>query len=151
MLLEDPFKWVDIDKNTGTITSVKSMDRDSPLLNGTGIYTIVIGAIDDGSRDFSLKMNFIVPTAVFNGFLFVSESGQPSATGTCTVQIQLNDINDNKPQLVNKGVTFCANKNNKVMVAARDADSFPYAGPFFFTLENDEEILKLWKLDPSSG
>lgn len=90
-------------------------------------------------------------TGVLNGFLFVSESGEPLATATCTVQIHLSDINDNTPQLVNKGVTFCANKNNKVMVAARDADGSPYSGPFLFALKNDEKILKLWKLDPSSG
>lgn len=58
VLLEDPCNWVDIDEKTGTITTVKNMDRDSLLLNGTGIYTILIGAIDDGSRDFSLKMDY---------------------------------------------------------------------------------------------
>lgn len=67
------------------------------------------------------------------------------------MQIHLGDINDNAPRIVNKGVTFCFNKHNKVMVAATDADASPFSGPFFFTLKNDEEILKLWKLDPSSG
>lgn len=100
---------------------------------------------------FFLKMNFIVPNGVLNGSLFVPAPGEPPATATCTVQIHLNDINDNKPELVNKGVTICANKGNKVMVAARDADISPYAGPFYFSLKNDEKILKLWKLDPSSG
>ncbi|XP_029689503.1 cadherin-like protein 26 isoform X2 [Takifugu rubripes] len=123
-VLEDPNNYVSIDKKTGKLTSVKKMDRELALLNGTGIYTILIAAIDNG---------------------------EPPATATCTVQIHLSDINDNKPELVNKGVTLCANKGNKVMVAARDADISPYAGPFFFSLKNDEKILKLWKLDPSSG
>uniref|UniRef100_H2RUK1 Cadherin domain-containing protein n=1 Tax=Takifugu rubripes TaxID=31033 RepID=H2RUK1_TAKRU len=120
-VLEDPNNYVSIDKKTGKLTSVKKMDRELALLNGTGIYTILIAAIDNG---------------------------EPPATATCTVQIHLSDINDNKPELVNKGVTLCANKGNKVMVAARDADISPYAGPFFFSLKNDEKILKLWKLDP---
>lgn len=51
MLLEDPNNYVSINKETGTLTSVKKMDRESPLLNGTGIYNILIGAIDNGSRD----------------------------------------------------------------------------------------------------
>lgn len=51
VLLEDPNNYVSINKETGTLTSVKKMDRESPLLNGTGIYNILIGAIDNGSRD----------------------------------------------------------------------------------------------------
>ena len=37
------------------------------------------------------------------------------------------------------------------MVVARDADDVPYAGPFYFSLKNDDKILKQWKLDPCSG
>lgn len=51
VLLEDRNNYVSIDKKTGTLTSVKKMDRESPLLNGTGIYTILLAAIDNGRRD----------------------------------------------------------------------------------------------------
>lgn len=101
-----------------------------------------------GISDFFFKK---IELYCIYGSLFIPAPGEPPATATCTVQLQLNDINDNKPQLVNKVVTICANKGNKVMVAARDGDNPPYAGPFFFSLKNDEKILKLWKLDPSSG
>lgn len=83
--------------------------------------------------------------------VFVSDPDEPPATATCTVQIHLQDIDDNKPHLENKAVTICANKDNGVRVAARDADDVPYAGPFYFSLKNDEKILKQWTLDPSSG
>ncbi|CAG04085.1 unnamed protein product, partial [Tetraodon nigroviridis] len=124
VLIDDPENCVSIDRKTGKVTLVKTIDRESPALNGTGIYSIVIGAVDNE---------------------------EPPATGTCTVQIHLQDINDNKPELVNKGVTICGNRDNKVIVAARDADDIPYGGPFYFSLKNDEKILKQWTLDPSFG
>lgn len=75
VLLEDPENWVSINRKTGAITSVKQMDRESPVLNGTGVYNILIGAIDNGSRDSSSKkkkkkINFNAPPGVFSGFCF---------------------------------------------------------------------------------
>nr|XP_046253679.1 cadherin-like protein 26 [Scatophagus argus] len=124
-LLQDPAGWVSIDEKTGQITSTKKMDRESPFLNGTGTYQVLIGAIDDG---------------------------EPPSTGTGTVLIHLSDINDNMPQLVNKGVLMCGNKVNKVKVAAKDADVSPFSGPFTFSLGGDDKTLaERWKLDPAFG
>uniref|UniRef100_A0A671W4A9 Cadherin 26, tandem duplicate 1 n=1 Tax=Sparus aurata TaxID=8175 RepID=A0A671W4A9_SPAAU len=122
--LVDPADWVTIDEKTGKITSKKKMDREAPILNGSSMYTVLIGAID---------------------------ADEPPATGTGTVLIHLGDINDNLPHLVNKGVIMCGNKVNKVMVAAQDADVPPFSGPFSFSLGDDKTVMQQWKLDPAFG
>lgn len=124
-ILDDPANWVTIDKKTGEVKAVKPMDRESPFLNGTDTYTILIGATDNG---------------------------EPPGTGTCTVKIHVGDINDNLPQLASKGVVMCGNKENKVMVQAKDGDDPPFSGPFTFSLGGDDKTLEdKWKLDPAHG
>uniref|UniRef100_A0A8C1YW87 Cadherin 26, tandem duplicate 1 n=1 Tax=Cyprinus carpio TaxID=7962 RepID=A0A8C1YW87_CYPCA len=46
-LVEDPAKWVSLDRKTGKITTVETMDRESPFVKN-GIYTLVVHSIDDG-------------------------------------------------------------------------------------------------------
>lgn len=54
-ILDDPANWVTIDKKTGEVKTVKPIDRESPFLNGTDVYTFLIGAIDNGKRKNTVK------------------------------------------------------------------------------------------------
>ncbi|XP_068197954.1 cadherin-like protein 26 [Antennarius striatus] len=125
VVLEDQAQWVTIDKNTGQVKSAKKMDRESPYLNGTDTYKVLIGAIDNG---------------------------EPPATGTGTVLIHLGDVNDNVPHLVSRHVIMCGNKANKVAVPVEDADAPPFSGPFTFSFGGDDKAVEnRWKLEPSFG
>ncbi|KAF4077901.1 hypothetical protein AMELA_G00193280 [Ameiurus melas] len=123
-LVEDPAKWMSIDPQTGKISLEKKMDRESPYVHNS-IYTVLMHAIDDG---------------------------EPPATGTGTLVVHLGDMNDNAPHLTLNSSVMCGNKADRVRVKAEDADVFPYSGPFTFTLgKEDQDLMRLWKLDPSSG
>ncbi|XP_048874467.1 cadherin-like protein 26 [Brienomyrus brachyistius] len=120
----DPENYVSVDSKTGVVTTVKKMDRESPhVVNNT--YAIVMRAIDDG---------------------------QPPSTGTATVLIHLNDINDNVPYLINNTLVLCGNRESKVEIVADDKDGHPFSGPFVFSLRgNDPNVKSRWKLDPDIG
>ncbi|XP_053498917.1 cadherin-like protein 26 isoform X2 [Ictalurus furcatus] len=123
-LAEDPAKWMSLDPKTCKVTLAKKMDRESPYVHNS-TYTVVMHAIDDGG---------------------------PPATGTGTLVVLLGDMNDNTPHLSLNSSVMCGNKADRVRVKAEDADAFPYSGPFTFTLgKEDQELKRLWKLDPSSG
>lgn len=68
------------------------------------------------------------------------------------MQIHVGDINDNLPHLASKDVVMCGNKEDKVMVQAKDSDGPPFGGPFAFSLGGDDTTLKdKWQLDPAYG
>ncbi|XP_036447551.1 cadherin-like protein 26 [Colossoma macropomum] len=116
-LADDPAKWVKVDPKTGKVTTVMKMDCESPyVVNST--YTVLIRAIDNG---------------------------EPPATGTGTLVIQLGDLNDNAPYLTSNISVMCGNKTDRVMVKPDD-------GPFSFSIASeDKELLSMWKLNPSTG
>ncbi|XP_033009555.1 cadherin-like protein 26 [Lacerta agilis] len=116
----DPGGWVTVDEHSGTVTNVKTLDRESPHVNNS-VYTIVIHAIDDGV---------------------------PPLTGTGTIQLHLSDLNDNAPMLVTPLLVVCKGKEKgPFLVKAEDKDSDPYAEPFTFQLvETNGNGQDSWKL-----
>uniref|UniRef100_A0A4W4DTD8 Cadherin domain-containing protein n=1 Tax=Electrophorus electricus TaxID=8005 RepID=A0A4W4DTD8_ELEEL len=124
-IAEDPAKWMSIDPKTGTVTSVKKMDRESPFVKNS-TYTVVIHAIDDGKAS--------------------------PPTGTGTLVVHLGDMNDNSPRLVNGSSVMCGNKADHVVVEPYDNDAAPFAGPFSFSLGSENGDLKdTWKIHPNTG
>ncbi|KAJ0064504.1 hypothetical protein NL108_009486, partial [Boleophthalmus pectinirostris] len=122
-LLDDPAGWMKIDPKTGIVTTKQKMDRESPLVVDN-VYTILVGAIDDG---------------------------KPPATGTGTVYIHLKDINDNKPTLLNGSMTYCTNMDS-IPVRVQDLDDNPFSGPFSFAFDDsDNKQKEYWQLDPNFG
>ncbi|KAG8131653.1 hypothetical protein E2320_009564 [Naja naja] len=123
-VVSDPAGWVTIDENSGIVTAAKTLDRESPFVNNN-TYTIVIHATDDGV---------------------------PPLTGTGTIQLYLSDLNDNAPMLVTSSLTICeGNEMGPFHIEAEDKDSYPYAEPFTFQLEDAlEGTEKLWRLGEST-
>ncbi|KAM4727519.1 desmoglein-2-like protein [Anableps anableps] len=103
--LDDKDNWFSINEKTAEITLNKYPDRESLyLVNGT-YYAKVICISSD----------------------------VPSKTATGTIAIQVEDFNDNCPELISTTQTMCFGEN-VIYVTAQDADNFPNSAPFTFTL-----------------
>ncbi|KAM4691990.1 cadherin-like protein 26 [Rhinophrynus dorsalis] len=122
-IVQDPAGWVTIDEDTGVITTIQELDRESPYVNKT-VYTIVVNAIDDGI---------------------------PSKTGSGTILLYLSDINDHTPHLVAPYMEICEQMSGQAFsVQAADKDLEPYGGPFKFELADDSKSIKdTWKIEKS--
>ncbi|XP_017160453.1 cadherin-like protein 26 isoform X2 [Poecilia reticulata] len=118
----DPAGWMNINPQTGDITTRKMVDRESDhVVNG--VYTVILHAVD---------------------------KGEPPMTGTATLKIHVIDMNDNVPELEVNHVAVCMSDNQtSINISATDLDASPYGGPFTFELLGD--VKGKWKLDPSYG
>ncbi|RXN13389.1 desmoglein-2-like protein [Labeo rohita] len=101
----DPDNWISIDMETAEIKLNKVPDRDSPfVVNGT--YYAKILCISDEL---------------------------PPQTSTGTIALQVEDLNDNCPRLLNNVQTVCSD-TRVVNVTAEDEDSDPNGAPLEFSL-----------------
>lgn len=81
---------------------------------------------------------------------FFFAQGEPSQTGTATLNIKIIDVNDNAPSLDKSFIDMCQrDKISSVSVTALDPDTEPYSGPFSFKLLGD--VKDKWRIDPEKG
>ncbi|XP_062400440.1 cadherin-like protein 26 [Sardina pilchardus] len=117
----DPANWVRVDSQNGQIFLADTPDRES-LHVVNNIYTVTILAVDNGD---------------------------PPMTGTATLNINVQDQNDNSPVLNATSIGICATEGTtEAEISAHDSDGDPYGGPFTFKLLEDH---KGWSLDPAYG
>lgn len=74
--------------------------------------------------------------------------GNPPATGTGTLVIQLEDYNDNAPYVVPSVARVCedANDMNVAVVGGRDKDLPPNGAPFTIELAKQSGLDTTWKV-----
>ncbi|XP_065589180.1 cadherin-13 isoform X2 [Cyrtonyx montezumae] len=117
---KDPASWLEINPTNGTVVTTAILDRESPHVQNN-IYTALFLAID---------------------------SGNPPATGTGTLHITLEDVNDNVPSLYPTLAKVCddAKDLRVVVLGASDKDLHPNTDPFKFELSKQSGPEKLWRI-----
>lgn len=117
---KDPAGWLEINPTNGTIGTTAILDRESPYVQDN-IYTALFLAID---------------------------SGNPPATGTGTLHVTLEDVNDNVPSLYPTLAKVCddAKDLRVVVLGASDKDLHPNTDPFKFELSKQSGPEKLWRI-----
>ncbi|XP_030649716.1 B-cadherin [Chanos chanos] len=105
----DPAGWLTVNKDTGLIKVKSPMDRES-LFAKDGKYTATILASDDAD----------VP-----------------ATGTGTLEINLEDVNDNAPTIVERSFLICNKDPAPILLSVTDKDGPGFAAPFHVELQGD--------------
>nr|XP_057912813.1 cadherin-1 [Doryrhamphus excisus] len=106
-IISDPAGWLNVAKLTGVITVKSPMDREAVFVKDNK-YTALIGAYDNDE----------VP-----------------ATGTGTLIILLEDVNDNAPTIEERSITVCNKESAPQLLSVTDKDGPGFAGPYRVSLE----------------
>ncbi|XP_027475015.1 cadherin-13 isoform X2 [Zalophus californianus] len=117
---KDPAGWLNINPINGTVDTTAVLDRESPFVHNS-VYTALFLAID---------------------------SGNPPATGTGTLLITLEDVNDNAPFIYPTVAEVCDDAKNLsvVILGASDKDLHPNTDPFKFEIHKQAVPDKVWKV-----
>ncbi|KAM9055210.1 desmocollin-3 isoform 3-T3 [Megaptera novaeangliae] len=116
-LLYDPKGWITIKEFSGSVETSKTLDREAVTPRGA-LYNVTVLAIDKGGR---------------------------SCTGTLALNIE--DENDNPPEITQNFLVICKTKMEYVDITAVDPDEPIHGAPFYFSLANaSPEISRLWGL-----
>ncbi|XP_072298419.1 B-cadherin-like [Eucyclogobius newberryi] len=106
-IVSDPAGWLNVSKDTGLVTVKSPMDRESVFVKNK-IYTALIGAYDNDE----------VP-----------------ATGTGTLQIKLEDVNDNAPSVDDRDIKVCNQEPAPHLLSITDKDGPGFSAPFRVELQ----------------
>ncbi|XP_078032411.1 B-cadherin-like [Epinephelus lanceolatus] len=106
-IIRDPAGWLSVGKDTGVIKLKNLMDRESPFVKDNK-YTALIGAYDNDE----------IP-----------------ATGTGTLIIQLEDVNDNAPTIEERVIKICNKKSAPQLLSVTDKDGPGNAAPYSISLQ----------------
>ncbi|XP_078256956.1 B-cadherin-like [Rhinoraja longicauda] len=113
----DPGQWFEIEADTGIVKLIHSMDRESEFVKNN-IYTATVLAYDNGN---------------------------PPATGTGTILVDLEDINDNPPIATSLLNRVCNQDGLPVNVTILDKDIPPNTSPYAVLLVHGAE--KNWTVE----
>uniref|UniRef100_A0A8C9VCW9 Desmocollin 2 like n=1 Tax=Scleropages formosus TaxID=113540 RepID=A0A8C9VCW9_SCLFO len=111
----DPASWINVVESTGQLKVANTIDRESSFVNNS-MYNITVEAVDESKK-----------------------------TGTGTVIIQIEDINDNMPEIKSKELVLCEGSLESVRIEASDQDNPPFSAPFFYELGKGHD--GKWKLE----
>ncbi|XP_039699876.1 desmocollin-3 isoform X2 [Pteropus medius] len=115
--LHDPEGWITIDEISGSIKTSKILDREAAIPRNN-LYNITVLATDKDGR---------------------------SCTGTLVVNVE--DVNDNAPKILQDYLVVCKPKMGYTDISAVDPDEPIHGAPFYFSLANTSpEINKIWTL-----
>ncbi|XP_005612871.3 desmocollin-3 isoform X1 [Equus caballus] len=115
--LHDPKEWITIDELSGSIITSKTLDREA-VTPRNDLYNVTVLAIDQGGR---------------------------SCTGTLVVNIE--DVNDNPPEILQNYLVICKPKMGYIDISAVDPDERIHGAPFYFSLANPSpETSRIWTL-----
>ncbi|XP_007938484.1 cadherin-1 [Orycteropus afer afer] len=109
----DTANWLEIDPDTGTISTRAELDREDSEHVKDSTYTALIIAIDDGS---------------------------PLATGTGTLLLTLSDVNDNGPVPDPRTMDFCQKDPQSHTINIIDPDLPPNTSPFTAELTHGASV-----------
>ncbi|XP_030626644.1 desmocollin 2-like protein isoform X2 [Chanos chanos] len=121
--ISDPANWISLSESSGELRTANTVDRESDYVSNS-MYNITVKAVDESRK-----------------------------TGTGTVMIFIEDVNDNMPRITEPSRVVCETGGTQgyTVVTADDPDLTPYSKPFTFELGEGADGKWRLKEDTSSS
>ncbi|KAF5900437.1 desmocollin-2-like isoform X1, partial [Clarias magur] len=119
--LTDRGSWINVMDTTGELRTAMTIDRESPLVYNN-TYNITVKAVDKSQK-----------------------------SGTGTVLILIEDVNDNIPVITKPDQVLCSKDvtGGSILIEANDLDQKPYSDPFTFELGSGTD--GQWKITSTTA